>query len=225
MSRTRVTPGGVPSDSTKVDKATLTAESVLAAITSGVPTPITMAASTVLARLASGDIVAATTAQIRTLLATPDPPIFTQLAANVDGLSFNSTALADITGLLVAVAVSSTYIVRGQILYEATTAADYGIGCTVPTGATFALHVVGVQTNVSAPNNLRGGKPIQATGGSQGVGGNGAAVVNVADVFGWIKTDSSHAGNLQMKHSQFTAAEATDIKAYAGSWLMAQKVA
>ncbi len=53
----------------KVDKATLNANSVLYATTDDTPAALAMGASTILARLASGNIVAATPAQLKTLLA------------------------------------------------------------------------------------------------------------------------------------------------------------
>ena len=49
-----------------------TANSVLYAVTAATPAPLAMAASTILARLAAGDIVAATTTQIRTLINVAD---------------------------------------------------------------------------------------------------------------------------------------------------------
>ena len=51
-----------------VNNSLLTANSVCVAITNGIPAPISMTASTILARLASGDIVAASVANILTLL-------------------------------------------------------------------------------------------------------------------------------------------------------------
>lgn len=65
----------------KVDKATLNANSVLYATTDDTPAALSMGASTMLARLATGNIVAATPAQIKTLL---------------------SIAMADVTGLVAA---------------------------------------------------------------------------------------------------------------------------
>lgn len=64
-----VTIPGQTSDTAKIDKATLDANSVLYATADDTPAALAMAASTILARLASGNIVAATPAQLKTLLA------------------------------------------------------------------------------------------------------------------------------------------------------------
>lgn len=61
--------GSSTPDATKIDKSTLEANSVLVADTDDTPVARTMAASTFLARLASGGIVAATVSQAKTLLA------------------------------------------------------------------------------------------------------------------------------------------------------------
>ncbi len=62
---------GVPTNSEAVLKSLYDAQTVLAAVTDNTPAAVTMAASTILARLATGDIKAATVAEILTLLNVP----------------------------------------------------------------------------------------------------------------------------------------------------------
>jgi hypothetical protein len=85
-----------------VAKALFDANTVLAATTDNTPAAVTMAASTILARLASGNIKGATVAEIKTLLAfagvdiTYDHTISGLAATNV------KTALDELTARIVA---------------------------------------------------------------------------------------------------------------------------
>lgn len=83
----------------KIDKATLDANSVLYATADDTPAALAMAASTILARLASGNIVAATPAQLKTLLAivSGDVSDFTEAAQDAVGAALTDTATIDLT--------------------------------------------------------------------------------------------------------------------------------
>ena len=74
-------------------KSLYDAQTVLAAVTDNTPAAVTMAASTILARLASGDIKAATVAEILTLLGNPYVPGGTDVAV-ADGGTGASTTIA-----------------------------------------------------------------------------------------------------------------------------------
>jgi hypothetical protein len=83
---------GVPTNSEAVLKSLYDAQTVLAAVTDNTPAAVTMAASTILARLASGDIKAASVAEILTLLGNPYVPGGTDVAV-ADGGTGASTAI------------------------------------------------------------------------------------------------------------------------------------
>ncbi len=61
--------GSAAPDATKVDKATLDANSILYAVTDDTPAALAVAASRIVGRKASGDIAALTVAEVKTLLA------------------------------------------------------------------------------------------------------------------------------------------------------------
>lgn len=108
-----------------IPKATADANSVLYAVTDNTPAALAMGASTILARLATGDIVAATPAQLRTLLG---------LVIGTDVQAFD----ADLSDLAAIADAQGDIIVRGasgwERLAKSATATDVlTAGSTQPT--------------------------------------------------------------------------------------------
>lgn len=129
-----------------IPKATADANSVLYAVTDNTPAALAMGASTILARLATGDIVAATPAQLRTLLA---------LVVGTDVQAFD----ADLSDIAAIADAQGDIMVRGaagwERLAKSATATDVlTAGATQPAWAAGGGGTVDVVSNVATARIL-----------------------------------------------------------------------
>lgn len=113
--------------SAKIDKATLNANSLLYAVTDDTPAALAMPASTIAARLASGNVVAATPAEIRSLLQTT-------ILAPLSGAYLARGGVAGTVLLVNGTLTLTPFWLPGdinQIAINVTTAATAASGATV----------------------------------------------------------------------------------------------
>ncbi len=132
-----------------------------------------------------------------------------------------STTVSDVTGMVVALNASTTYVVEAMIIYQSTTTADIKIGWTIPTSATGTWALFGPSLTASTTDTtLRFGTPGAWTS-TDTAGGIGATSM-VAHVQGVIAV-AGNAGNLQLQMAQ-ASSDATDTTLRANSFLTARKV-
>ncbi len=146
--------------------------------------------------------------------------------ATADTTKTSSTTLGDVTGMVLALEASSTYIVDGYLGYVAGATGDIKLAWTVPSGTTghwccYGL-VTGSTGSVGDLNALRiaafGDANTLLLGGSDSNSGLLAALPRL-----YVVTDTT-AGSLQLRMAQNTS-NATSTVVKLGSWLRAVKVA
>ena len=147
----------------------------------------------------------------------PEPRLSTvRLAADVTN---NTTTLANVTGLAVALAANSTYQIDGQVMFQtAATATGIRLTQTVPTGATVVAQW-NTPTTLTATTlaNQRAADAGAATTAIDTANANTLATTSILVVTG------ATAGNLQIRFASEVAASNAVVKA--GSNLVAIKVA
>jgi len=138
----------------KVDKSTLDANSFLYATADDTPAALAMAASRIPARLASGDIVAATVAQLKTLLAIAQADITDIAVITANTQTDNYTLVLGDAGKVVelnkATAVNLTVPLNSSVAYPVGTVIEihqYGAGqvTVVATGGVTIQSRVGLK--------------------------------------------------------------------------------
>jgi hypothetical protein len=120
--------------SARVAKSLYSANSVLRATTSGDPTALTMGPSTILARLATGDIVAATPFEINVLLGLFIGLTVQAWNATLDGMSAVNTTVADKVLYTIGsnAFLSTDFTATGRLLVGADSAAEVRFALGVP---------------------------------------------------------------------------------------------
>lgn len=147
----------------------------------------------------------------------PEPRLSTvRLSADVTN---NTTTLANVTGLALALAANSTYQVDGQVMFQtAATTTGIRLTQTVPTGATVVAQW-STPTSLTAATlaNQRAADAGAATTAIDTANANTLATASILVVTG------ATAGNLQIRFASEVAASNAVVKA--GSNLVAIKVA
>ena len=113
----------------KVDKATLDANSVLYAVTDDTPAALAVAASRVVGRKATGDVVALTAAELLAILGR------VAIRKAADEIVNNSAVLQDDDELQFAIAANETWVGRIVVFHLGDSTADIKFAVTVPAGA------------------------------------------------------------------------------------------
>lgn len=136
----------------------------------------------------------------------------------------NSTTFVEITGLVLPLAASSTYLIDGYVAYSAGATGDAKFGWACPDGWAGHWSLMGLTaTSTGSVGSLVGVRitPIEASavalGGSDAFDGALAARLQM-----FVETDAT-AGNLQLRVGQLVS-NGTPTIARQGSWLRAQKI-
>lgn len=147
-----------------------------------------------LVKVAAGATIASsqTAYDRRLILPRPTDTSAVQLASNA---THNSTSLANITGLNVALAANTNYVFRAIVGYYAAATNNYKFGLTVPTSAT--VHALVSYVNTSEAGTVG---TITSSGGSVTADGLGATTPGVLSVTG-VVVNSTNVGNLQLQHA------------------------
>lgn len=135
----------------------------------------------------------------------------------------NSTTLVNDTQLVTpSLLPNSVWLVEGVIFYDASTAGDFKLAWTAPSGATLTWSGMGGGTGASsAPVNMGDQQRTLASAASYG----GVGVGTIVDVIvRGVLTISSTAGPLQMQFAQNTA-DATNCTVDVGSFLRLKQIA
>lgn len=147
----------------------------------------------------------------------PEPRLSTiRLAADVTN---NTTTLANVTGLALALAANSTYQIDGQVMFQtAATTTGIRLTQTVPTGATVVAQW-NTPTSLTASTlaNQRAADAGAATTAIDTANANTLATASILVITG------ATAGNLQIRFASEVAGSNAVVKA--GSNLVAIKVA
>lgn len=161
-----------------------------------------------------------------------DPTVLSAVLANdfskggaATGGGSGDTALADVTGMAVAVAVSATYEVWGAIGFDASATGDIKIALTLPTGATMIVPILGPATtnaNNGAASVWTVALTVSGTAGAFGSASTGS--VKSIIFRGTVTTDATHAGSVQVQMAQndLDGTNASTVKA--GSFIAARRL-
>ncbi len=139
-----------------------------------------------------------------------------RLAADVTN---NTTTLANVTGLTIALMANSTYQIDGQVMFQtATTTTGIRLTQTVPTGATVAAQW-NTPTSLTA-STLANQRAADASAASTSIDTANANTLATCSI---LVVTGATAGNLQIRFASEIAASNAVVKA--GSNLVATKVA
>ena len=134
----------------------------------------------------------------------------------------SSTTLQNDDHLVVTVEASAVYAVRGYIAAGQTAySSDIKMAFSVPSGATFAGVMIGVESDTAATNTPQGtlvGTSANDFPLSTGGGGNYRGI-NITGIL----TTSATAGSFQYQWAQQTSS-GTAVVVFAGSWLILEKL-
>ena len=152
-----------------------------------------------------------------TLLGSADTRLTTaRLAADVTN---NTTTLANVTGLAIALAANSTYTIDAKVMFQtAATATGIRLTQTVPTGAT-----VVAQWNTPTSLTARALANQRAADTGAATTGVDVANANTLATASFLVITGATAGNLQIRFASEVAGSNAVVKA--GSHLVATKVA
>jgi len=139
-----------------------------------------------------------------------------------DEIVNNSSALQDDNHLLLALAVNEVWAFEVDLWFDAATAADTKFAFTIPTGATIRFsHLSDTDAGGTANNEgttYSGSGTVCGSHAGQGVG-----TIRHVRLVGFVATDGTNSGNLQLQWAQNTA-NASDATVFANSWLKAWKL-
>lgn len=151
-------------------------------------------------------------------------PIHVRLGSNFD-LATASTTLQSVTGLVVALAANTTYIVDADLVSHLATGAteDIKYGATWPTGATVDIHASGPSTTLAASTapDMKVVFQGSATSGTTTVD-FGTTTSNTTSRLRFYVANGANAGNLQIQAAQNTSG-ANIVTVVGGSMLFAQQ--
>ncbi len=146
-----------------------------------------------------------------------DPTLLYVAPASNQVATASSTVLANDTGMVLALAASSTYMLDALIVYDGPATGDFKIQFNGPTGATADLHVSAYNASLGVTH------PVIAIATSLIVGAAAVGTKVGARVTGRVVV-STTAGNLQMQIAQGTA-DAGVTTRHTGSFIALRKVA
>lgn len=128
-------------------------------------------------------------------------------------LTPSSTALQNVTGMVVALPTAGTFRWRSTVFYDASTTADFKIAYTIPAAATmrWGMSALGTAGNVPTYTTAT------ASAAAISIGALGVGTVTMAQMEGEI-TMGGTAGNLQMQAAQNTS-DATNVNVFERSYL------
>lgn len=118
-------------------------------------------------------------------------------------LTSNSTALQDVTGMVVALPATGVFSFRGVIYYDGTTVADIKFAFTIPAGSTLRWNGLGMVTGGTTTGDATF-LTVTASDGAISYGSGGVGTVLACQIEGEITTTGT-AGNLQLRAAQNTA--------------------
>lgn len=153
-------------------------------------------------------------------------PLFARSTADLTKTS--SAALADVTGLAIAMTASTVYALDGYIAYDSGPTGDLKLALAAPTGTTghWALHGIATTATGSIGDldvrrvNGFGDSNTRTLGGYDADPGLGTLMGTLR---GYVVVAST-AGNLQVRFAQNTS-NATSSVLKAGSWIRLTKIA
>lgn len=139
-------------------------------------------------------------------------------------LTPSSTALQNVTSLVIALPAAGTFDFESFIIYSATTGADFKFAYTWPAGAAVLWSGLGVVTGGTGAGDgtfsiVNVSDAVIATGGN-GLGIGNGVTVRISGTY----VAGGTAGNLQFRAAQ-SVAEASNTVIHAPSWLRAWRVA
>lgn len=137
-------------------------------------------------------------------------------------LTPSSTALQNVTELVVAMPTAGTFAFRGIIYYSSSTTADIKFAFTFPAGAGMIWTVLGVVTGGTSSGDATFATAF-ASDSALAIGGNGVSTNLACQVEG-IYVAGGTAGNLQFRAAQ-NAADATNTLVQAHSRLEVWRIA
>ncbi len=146
-----------------------------------------------------------------------DPTLLFVAPASNQVATASTTVLANDTGMVLALAASSTYMLDALIVYDGPATGDFKIQFNGPTGATADLHVSAYNAALGVTH------PVIAIATSLIVGAAAVGTKAGARVTGRVVV-STTAGNLQMQIAQGTA-DAGVTTRHTGSFIALRKVA
>lgn len=120
----------------------------------------------------------------------------------VQNLALSSTALQNVTQLVVAVPTAGTFHFRGIAYYASSTTADIKFAFLLPAGGTIIWTATGVIAGASGTGDFTA-TTAAASDVSISIGGNGIAVVLACQIEGTYVAGGT-AGNLQFRAAQNT---------------------
>jgi len=134
----------------------------------------------------------------------------------------NSTTLQDDNALLAALPTAGTFAFELDLVYSASTVADFKMAFTIPAGASITWWGFGLVTGVSSMSGDIQFMAATASGTSASIGGAGTGNFTSARIAGEVVMGGT-AGNLQLQWAQANL-EATDATVRAPSRLMVWRV-
>lgn len=144
--------------------------------------------------------------------------------AVLDSTATNDVTQGDVTGMVLALAASSTYLIDGYLAYSAGAAGDASVSWSSPNGWTGSWTWFGLDPNsVSSVGNMNAVSVGVIEGVAQLLGGSDSFDGAVAARLSMFVETDTEAGNLQMRFAQVVAS-GTPTVIRQGSWLRAQKV-
>ena len=207
----------------KVSASLYDANSILYATSDNTPVALTVGASTIVGRKSSGDIVALTATETRTILNVADganvgvlPTSILRAAKTTPEIVSNSTTLQDDNALTLAVEANSTYIVEMELIVVANSTSKFKARPTYPSGSTYVLELLYTTTASGSYGNIS----VDQT--TNMIDGNPQAADSKFSASGTLVT-SSTAGSFTLQWAQSTA-EVYNTYVYTGSSLKLTKV-
>lgn len=137
-------------------------------------------------------------------------------------LTPSSTALQNVTGLVVAVPAAGNFGFRSTVWYSSATAADIKFAYTIPAGGSILWNGMGVITGGTGTGDFTA-TTANASDASISYGGNGVGVALCCQIEG-VYVAGGTAGNLQFRAAQ-NAADATNTVIHTNSRLEVFRIA
>lgn len=124
-------------------------------------------------------------------------------------LTASSTALQNVTSIVVAMPAAGTFTFRGVVYYEATTVADIKFAFTIPAGASMRWNIMGVAVGGAGTGDATF-STTTTSDASISFGGAGAGTTLAAQIEGDYAAGGT-AGNLQFRAAQNTSEASSTI--------------